>query len=208
MIDNVKTKKPQRAATTEKKKPITAEAAKPPEPTGEPWWKFSADRWIALVAVVVAVGGLIFQHIDFDRTHQDLIQLHLVFSGKPDMNSDYVITLDNKAFAPPKGPVRVEFWTPSVRTKESPNAKPWEILVNDDKLLEFGKKLMGDGIVQGYRRYDVVGAGKGERQNGTWWVATGAFKFVDFLRAYHEVWHPGADEVYMEVLEAKGGHSR
>jgi len=102
----------------------------------------------------------------------------------------------------------VEFWTPSVQTKESPKAKPWERLVNDAKLIEFGNLLMTEHIVEGYRRHDIVGAGQGDRQNGTWWIATGKFKFVEFLRAYHEVWHPGADEVYMEVLDAKGGHSR
>jgi hypothetical protein len=208
MVDDITTNKAPPAAKTESAVPPAADMDKPPEPANEPWWKLPIDRWIALVAVAVAIASAIYSHIDFGRTHEDLIQLRLVFSGKPDANSDYVITLDNKAFAPPKGPVRVEFWTPSVQTQESPKAKPWEKLADDAKLVEFGDLLTKEHIIEGYRRYDVIGAGKGDRQKGTWWIASGKFKFVEFLRAYHEVRHPGADEVYMEVLDAKGGHSR
>ena len=128
-------------------------------------------------------------------------------AGKFDY-ADQTITLDGKAFTPPKGPIQVQFWTPSARTKEAQDIKDWERMVDDDKLNNFAERLMRQKIVTGYRRYEVTGAGIAGTKIGAWWVSTGDFKFVEFLKLYDEVWKPGTDNVYMEITPAAGGHSR
>jgi len=117
------------------------------------------------------------------------------------------ITINDKPFSVPTGPTQIGFWTPSSRTKEADEVKTWEIVESDAKLDEFAEKLMNAKILQGYRRYEVIGAGVGSRKIGTWWVSTnvGDFRFVDFVKAYAEFWKPGNDATYMEILPLSSG---
>jgi hypothetical protein len=111
----------------------------------------------------------------------------------------------------PDGPTQIGFWTPSAKTKETADASTWEIFESDKKLDDFADRLMTAKIIEGYRRYEVTGAGKEDsRRIGAWWVSTknGEFKLRDFLRAYSEFWKNGEDATYMEILPLKssGGY--
>jgi hypothetical protein len=117
------------------------------------------------------------------------------------------ITVNDKSISVPKGPIQIGFWTPSAKTREAVDAKKWEIFEDDKKLDAFAERLMKAKIIEGYRRYEVVGEGRGARKVGAWWVSTNSadFKLTDFLRAYTEFWQPGEDSVYMEVLPLRSG---
>ena len=66
---------------------------------------------------------------------------------------------------------------------------------------------MGAKIIEGYRRYEVTGAGIGSRKKGAWWVSTnrGKFNLADFLKAYAKFWKPGEDTTYMEIVTLSSG---
>jgi hypothetical protein len=113
----------------------------------------------------------------------------------------------------PDGPTQIGFWTPSAKTKETADASTWEILESDKKLDDFADRLMTANIIEGYRRYEVTGAGKDgkdSRKIGAWWVSTknGEFKLRDFLREYTEFWKNGEDATYMEILPLKSAGGR
>jgi len=178
-----------------------AAAPKPPQSAESSRRKPSIEVCVGIAGVIVAIATLAITHWDFDQLNSNLTTGLAGFS-------ENAITLDGNVYKPPKGPLRVQFWTPSVHTKETPGVKEWEKIANDDKLNELGDKMISQHIVTGYRRYEVFGAGTGGRKQGTWWVSTGQFKFIEFLKLYHEVWHPGGDDIYMEIASAAGGHSR
>jgi hypothetical protein len=165
-------------------------------------WKMSPELTIGVATVIIGIAAMLIAHWDFDRLHELLSR-----AGKVDFN-DEAITLDRKVYQPPKGPLRVQFWTPSVHTKEAAGTKEWERLDNDDKLNAFGDELMTRKIVAGYRRYEVTGSGLGGRKIGAWWVATGEFKFIEFIKLYQTIWKPGEDDIYMEIAPVSAGHSR
>jgi len=187
--------------------PVGGPHSEPPqEETSEPRWKprISLDAIVgAVVAVLVMLVAAWLTHIEFGELRSDMR------AGKVDLSGETIL-LDGKPYQPPKGPVRVEFWTPSLHTKDTAGVADWEKLDDERRLNDFADALTDkkNPIVSGYRRYEVMGSGLGGRKAGTWWVATGEFQFVRFLRLYHEVWHPGRDDIYMEITSASGGHSR
>jgi hypothetical protein len=123
--------------------------------------------------------------------------------------TDQHVTLNGKAVKIPKGPIQIQFWTPSARTKEAVDVKDWEKMDSDDKLDVFAGKLMQARIIKGYRRYEVTGAGFGSRRVGAWWVSSNDtdFNIGNFLRTYLDFWKPGDDKVYMEIQPIESGHS-
>jgi hypothetical protein len=145
-----------------------------------------------------------------DRQHEDaskIVETLRVGIGRWEVVGQ-VITLDGKEVSIPKGPIQIQFWTPSAMTKQTADAKEWEKFDSDDRLVEFGDKLIGARIVRGYRRYDVIGEGRGSRKVGAWWVSSNSadFKLDDFLKFYQEFWQPGEDAVYMEVQTIASGY--
>lgn len=177
-----------------------ADLAQPQPPAPPPRRKISLEAIVGIVTAIVGIAAIVIAHWDAN-------ELKPTQAGKFEF-ADETVTLDGRVFKPPKGPIQVQFWTPSARTKEAQNIKDWERMDNDDKLDDFAAKLMKRKIVPGYRRYEVIGAGIGDRQIGAWWVSTGDFKFVEFLKLYQEFWKPGTDNVYMEIAPVAGGHSR
>jgi hypothetical protein len=107
----------------------------------------------------------------------------------------------------PEGPIQIGFWTPSARTKEAVDVKKWEIIASDETLDVFADRLMKGKTIEGYRRYEIIGAGNGSRKVGTWWVSTNgaSFQLKDFLSEYEEFWKPGDDAIYMEILPLRSG---
>jgi hypothetical protein len=140
---------------------------------------------------ISATSGIVFEGIAFGP---------IKFRGEEP-------TLDGKPISVPKGATQIGFWTPSSRTKEAADVKDWEIVESDAKLDQFAERLMKAKILEGYRRYEVIGAGVGSRKIGAWWVSTnsGEFKLSEFLAAYKEFWKPGEDTTYMEIVPLSSG---
>lgn len=107
---------------------------------------------------------------------------------------------------PAEGRYLIQFWTPSVRTKEAKDVRAWEKLDSDDKLNEFAEHLLKDHRVRGYRRYETIGQGLGSRRYGTWWVMTvdDAYSLTDFVKAYQNFWN-NEEGIYVEVLRSGAG---
>ncbi len=177
------------------------------------WLGLTRDNIIGILGVfagvVIGVAAIVFQHYDLEHLGNRLTANGMIEVSK---SGDYIL-LNDKPYAPPKGPLQVQFWTPSVRTKETPTIKDWERLDDNKKVDAFGELLTakdkdGKSLVRGYRRYDVTGSGLGGFKAGTWWVATLDGRLIDFIRLYHRHWTPGADDIYMEIASATSGYSR
>jgi hypothetical protein len=104
---------------------------------------------------------------------------------------------------------QIQFWTPSEKTKETAGIAEWLKVDSDSKLDTFAEELMNGHIFKGYSRFEVVGAGKGVRKKGAWWIASleDDVKIPQFLNEYKRFWKPGNDSTYMEVMLIKGGYA-
>ena len=73
---------------------------------------------------------------------------------------------------------QMEFWTPSAKTgeylaKEGGEVVPgekWQIISNDDSVIQFGMMLHTNQNVLGYRRVEVWGQGRTGFKPGWWWT--------------------------------------
>ena len=103
----------------------------------------------------------------------------------------------------------IQFWTPSVRTKEADDVADWEKVDSDAKLSEFADVLFKDRRLSGYRRYEVVGRGISSTRAGAWWVVTAdtTYKPTDLVRAYQKFWKTDAF-VFIEVLRPAGAYEK
>jgi len=169
--------------------------------------KFSPEVIVGIIGVVVAIITGVITIAAIKISHDDLVDLKITIAGPVDVSAS-ALTLDGHVVALPKGPLQVQFWTPSVRTKDAASIRDWERVDNEDKIKEFGEQLVKEDIAPGYRRYEVTGYGRGGVQPGMWWVATGNFKFPEFLALYRKIWNPGDDPVYMEITPASRGYGR
>ena len=124
--------------------------------------------------------------------------------------------------AEPNGPAKREkgersygFWTPSPATRvelqrqgSAATDDEWMATADEKKLKEFAKNLRNTAGVQGYRRAEVWGHGRGMDKPelpGLWWTVRAKKNFsVDKLSAfYHEQWK-NTEAVYIEVFDASG----
>jgi hypothetical protein len=196
---------PAAAETPGAKKDVPAEGASHPHEERRRSW--SAPEIIlgivaAVVAAIIGIAAILVAHWDAE-------QLKETVTGKFEYSHQKVM-LDGKTFNPPKGPLQIQFWTPSVRTKETPGIKDWERVDSDTKLDVFGERLVAARILTGYRRYEVIGLGLGGRKSGAWWVSSNdsGFKLAEFLKVYQEFWSPGEDSVYMEIVPVTSGYGK
>jgi hypothetical protein len=152
---------------------------------------------LALLALIAAIVAIVIAHSDAEK-------LVGMFEA-----SGPQIKFEGTTIKAPKGPVQVQFWTPSARTKEAADAKVWEKVESDVRLDAFADRLMKAQLIAGYRRYEIVGAGRGTRRSGAWWVSTNeaGFNLAGFLRAYQDFWKPGDDKVYMEIQPIGSGYN-
>ena len=108
---------------------------------------------------------------------------------------------------------RLEFWTPSAKTKDYLRKKggevasndQWQIIRNDDPVLEFGTLLHSNVNVLGYRRVEVWGQGRTVFKPGWWWtmnVLTN-YSVVDLAHAYQTFWK-APQPVFVEVIDNRG----
>lgn len=105
---------------------------------------------------------------------------------------------------------RMEFWTPSVRTKDFlarddgniRDRDKWKAIQGDERVIEFGKLLRSDSGVLGYRRYEVWGHGRTVPKPGWWWTMTVStnYSVEKLVRAYRDFWK-SPNAVFVEVID-------
>lgn len=109
---------------------------------------------------------------------------------------------------------RLEFWTPSVSTKlgekekSDPNLQ-WSVKnIDEERLQKFWSEILdGKMHVQGYRREEVWGQGKGAFKAGWWWTITVGkdFSVDQFVENYRTFWHAPVS-VRVEVISNDAGY--
>jgi hypothetical protein len=75
--------------------------------------------------------------------------------------------------------------------------------VTDEKIEEFGRRLIDKGFTQGWRRNPYLGQGR-DRDVGWWWVMTvdPTFDVARFIKFYTTYW--GTPEIYLEEFDTGG----
>jgi hypothetical protein len=83
------------------------------------------------------------------------------------------------------------FWTPSTETKNGMGSYvndkdyKWQVIDNEKINNDFGKKLIENLGIQGYRRYKVLGEGNKPLKEGWWWTVGEKGKpSKDFLKRF------------------------
>jgi hypothetical protein len=108
---------------------------------------------------------------------------------------------------------QLEFWTPSIRTKDylptnssgySDNEK-WQVLASDDKVNDFGMVLHSNRSIFGYRRVEESGQGRTGFKPGWWWTINvdTNFTVVNLAQAYRQFWN-SPQALFVEVIDNRG----
>ena len=112
---------------------------------------------------------------------------------------------------------QLEFWTPSVKTKDflhktggefDPHEK-WQIISSDDVVMQFGKVLHSNANVLGYRRVEDWGQGRTTFKPGWWWTMNVQpdYSVGDFVRVYRGFWK-SPQPVLIEVVDNRGSNEK
>ena len=121
-----------------------------------------------------------------------------------------VVTPDGRDTVLSASTRRLEFWTPSVRTKDYVaqengvvrDRDKWEIIATDEPVRQFGVLLRTNANVLGYRRAEVWGHGRTSLKPGWWWTltVTPAYSVQSLHQAYRGFWK-STNAVYVEITE-------
>ncbi len=108
---------------------------------------------------------------------------------------------------------QLEFWTPSTATEDYLHqdngavsaVERWEVLSNDEPLVQFGMLLHSNQNILGYRRVEVYGQGHTSYKPGWWWTVNvftnySAGQLADVYQSYWKSAHP----VFIEVIDNRG----
>lgn len=109
---------------------------------------------------------------------------------------------------------QLEFWTPSVQTREYlakgangeiADSDRWQVISNEDAVLQFGMMLHTNKNVLGYRRVEVAGQGRTPFKAGWWWTLNVLTNYsaADLGQAYQAFWKPH-QAVFIEVIDNRG----
>jgi len=108
---------------------------------------------------------------------------------------------------------QMHFWTPSVQTKDYlaktassiSDQDKWQVLSNDDSLLQFGTMLHTNSDIIGYRRTEVWGHGRSGFKPGWWWTVNALTNYsaVEMGHTYQSFWKCSSP-VFIEVVESRG----
>jgi hypothetical protein len=124
-----------------------------------------------------------------------------------------VVTPDGTETVIQGGTRRLEFWTPSARTKDHlprdggalRDRDQWEAIASDVPVTQFGMLLRTNSNVLGYRRTEVWGHGRTTLKPGWWWTMTVVTNYTvqNFIHAYRGFWK-SSNAVFVEVIENPG----
>lgn len=108
---------------------------------------------------------------------------------------------------------QLEFWTPSVKTRDYlpkidgkiDSSDQWQIISNNDAVLQFGDLLHSNDFVLGYRRTEVWGQGRTGFKPGWWWTLDVLTNYTvgDLGRTYEAFWKSHR-VVFVEVIDNRG----
>jgi hypothetical protein len=108
---------------------------------------------------------------------------------------------------------RLEFWTPSSRTKDHlaregggiRERDKWEAIASDEPVRQFGVLLRTNSDVVGYRRAEVWGHGSTVLKPGWWWSMTVKtnYSVQNLINAYRDFWK-SSNAVFVEQIENPG----
>jgi len=104
---------------------------------------------------------------------------------------------------------QLEFWTPSAETKDylhnAAASQKWEVISNDDVVLQFGALLHTNHNVVGYRRVKVFGQGRTDFKTGWWWTVNVLTNYsaADLARTYEDFWK-SHQVLFVEVIDSRG----
>ena len=110
--------------------------------------------------------------------------------------------------------LRLEFWTPSAKTKDFVSKEPkdagdtnrhWEVIESEEVVTQFGQALRKDTDVVGYRRSEVWGHGRTGLKPGWWWSITVRTNYpvAKLAKSYREFWKTPSS-VFVEVIDNRG----
>ena len=112
---------------------------------------------------------------------------------------------------------QMEFWTPSVKTKdylhkeggEVGDKEKWQIVLSDDAVSQFGVVLHSNRNVFGYRRVEEWGQGRSSFKPGWWWtmnVSTN-YSVAELAKDYKAFWK-SPQAVLVEVVDNRGSSEK
>jgi len=106
--------------------------------------------------------------------------------------------------------IQHQFWTPSERTSEFSELSDWVEKASKDAEylnIEFGAELSKNSLVNGFRRYEVYGKGRGGQKFGMWWVVNVSPELtsIKLAKIYQKFWGTNGS-VFIETYYHDGGH--
>jgi hypothetical protein len=112
---------------------------------------------------------------------------------------------------------QMEFWTPSVKTKdylhqeggEVVNIERWEVIPSEDAVSQFGMVLHSNLNVLGYRRVEVWGQGRTSFKPGWWWTMNVSTNYSvgDLAHTYQNYWK-ASQPMFVEVIDNRGSDEK
>jgi len=109
---------------------------------------------------------------------------------------------------------RMEFWTPSAKTKDYvrkvdgkvDDHEQWQVMPDDEAVLQFGTLLHSNKNVLGYRRVEAWGQGRTSFKPGWWWSVNVYTNYtaVDMAHVYQQFWK-SSQPTFIEVIDNRGG---
>ena len=176
--------------------------------------------WQGVVVVIVLVVLIMaVTHIALVQSRPENLQTLGLITGQLEIDTRNQVVQQRKWF-------RFEFWKPSVHTAkdmedflsshpEKIKEYAWQIHDQQKNNISkknrlFGKRLIGDSAISGYRRYLVYGEGDSDLKRGWWWVVgvQGQYSesfFKWFAETYNEHWgRPDINNAYVEITAIAG----
>lgn len=112
---------------------------------------------------------------------------------------------------------QMEFWTPSVKTKdylhkdggEVDAREKWQIIPSDEVVTQFGMVLRSNASVLGYRRIEEWGQGRTSFKPGWWWTMNVLtdYSVGDLAHLYREYWK-SPQPMLVEVIDNRGSKEK
>jgi hypothetical protein len=106
-----------------------------------------------------------------------------------------------------------EFWTPSAKTRDFLHTENgqvvagemWQVISNDDAVLQFGQMLHSNRNILGYRRIEVWGQGRTGFKPGWWWNVNvfSNYSAGEMARFYQSYWK-SPQSIFIEVIDSRG----
>jgi hypothetical protein len=173
------------------------------------WKLFDGAMLLALVGFGFYIGGL-NQKVESHSKLLDKLQENVSATGVKvrDITGDKPTEMHTRK--------QFQFMTPSTETWKAKqqfyaggreqavtvDQFKWQE-VTDEKIDDFGKRLISEGFTLGWRRYPYLGQGR-YRDVGWWWVMTvdPNFDIARFVKFYTGYW--GTPEIYLEEFDTGG----